>query len=85
MIDKHTAKDIDLRINTILKEIGIKDPPLNISDVEDFLLINKSFYDLEDPELLDKIKHKLKIGQQKVQKIIKKINLRALFFLTLIR
>jgi len=80
LIDKRTAKDIDLRINTILREIGVKEPPLNISDVEQFLLINKSFYDLEDPELLDKIKHKLQIGQQKVKKIINKINLRALFF-----
>ena len=79
IIDKRTKLEIDKRVKKILAEVGAKEPPLNLNEVEDFLMINKYYYDLTDPGFLDEIKHKLHIGSRKVLSIIKKISLKALF------
>lgn len=79
IIDLKTKKDIDKRVKKILNEIGVKTPPLNLDEVEEFLMIDKYYYDLTDPGLMDEIKHKLRIGSKKALNIVKKVSLKALF------
>jgi len=79
ILDIRTKREIDNRVKKILAEVGVKEPPLNLNEVEDFLMIHKYYYDLSDPGLLDEIKHRLRIGSRKAIGIIKKVSLKALF------
>lgn len=80
LIDPRTGIYIEKRVNKILKEMGIKEPPVDIDEVTQHLNIYKGFYDLEDPSLLQEINHKLKIGAKNFKDIFKKISLMGLCF-----
>jgi len=51
----------------------------NIKDLLEYLEVNRDFLDLEDPNLLQRFWHKVKIGQEKLIKVIKKIKLAAVW------
>ena len=78
-LDRKTALDIERRVERLLKEMSVKEPPLNVSDVMDHLSVDHSYYDLEDPGLIRDFWHKLKVGANKVNSIIKKVDLKALW------
>jgi hypothetical protein len=78
-MDRKTARDIDSRVEQILKEMGISTPPLKIEDVIEHLRIHHSYYSLEDPSLLKEIFHRIRIGAQKATDIVKKVNLKGLW------
>lgn len=80
-VDFRTARDIDKKVEKILKDMGIKEPPLNVKDVLDHLKIYKNYYDLDDPSLIKEFKHKIQIGGKKAKDLLGKINLRGLCFL----
>ena len=79
LIDHRTKQEIDKRVKKLISEVGASAPPLNLDDVQAFLMIHKYYYDLSDPGLLDKIKFKLHIGSRRAFDIIAKISLKALF------
>lgn len=78
-LDRKTALDIQCRVDRLFKEMGVKEPPLNMDDVMDHLSVDHSYYDLEDPGFLRDVWHKLQIGTHKISKIIKKVELKAIW------
>ena len=78
-MDDYTAEAIDKRIQKILEEAGISEPPLSLDKVLNFLDLHRSYYDLTDPNLLQEISHRLKVGTFRIKDIIGKINLRGLW------
>lgn len=79
-MDSRTANDIDSRVAKILKESGVFEPPVDLEVVLDFLDLYRGYYDLQNPSLLQEIKHKLKIGGHKAKEILGKIDLKGLWF-----
>lgn len=77
-MDERSARDIEKRIEKILHEMGIKEPPLILEDVLDFLNIHRDYYSLNDPKLLQEIFHKLRIGARKFNSLMEKIDLKGL-------
>ena len=68
-MDKFTSKDIDERVEKIIREIGVKEPPLDLEDVLDFLDLHRGYYDLNNPSLIQEVTHRLKIGAFKIKDI----------------
>lgn len=79
-MDEFTSKDIDERVKRILREIGVKEPPLNLENVLSFLDLHRGYYDLQNPNLIQNVTHRLKIGSFKIKDILGKINLRGLWY-----
>lgn len=79
IVDPKTAEDIDRRNRRLLREMGISEPPLHVEDVLEHLKVHHSYYDLADPNLLQEIWHRLRIGGQKVRNLVKKIDLKGLW------
>ncbi|MDP4194849.1 MAG: ImmA/IrrE family metallo-endopeptidase [Bacteroidota bacterium] len=80
LVDPLTARDIDKKTEKLLKEIGIKEPPVDLNSIISHLSIYRDYYDLGDPTLLHEIKHKVHIGSKKVKNIFGKISLQGLWF-----
>lgn len=78
-MDRKTANEIDKRIQKIIKEMGLREPPLKIDDVVQHLNVHHSYYDLEDPNLLQEIFHRMRIGAKKAIDAAKKVNLKGLW------
>jgi len=78
-LDGKTASEIKRRVERLLREMGVKEPPLNLEDVMDHLSVDHSYYDLEDPTLIRDFWHKLKVGASKVHSVMKRIDLKAIW------
>lgn len=79
MIKKKTRKEIDKIVARTIRDSGLTKPPIQIEDLLEFLNLHRDFYNLEDPSLIDRVRHRIIIGGQKVAKIAKKISLAALW------
>jgi len=79
-MDEFTTRDIDERVEKILKEIGILEPPVDLEDVLDFLDLHRGYYDLTNPNLVQEVTHRLKIGAFKIKEILGKVDLRGLWY-----
>lgn len=79
VMDERTERDINARIEKILKEMGAKEPPLHLEDVMGFLDVYRSYYSLKDPSLIQEIFHKIRIGAKKAKDLAEKIDLRGLW------
>lgn len=78
-MDESTRQEIERRAVSVLNEARLVEPPINIEEVLEFLKVNRKFYDLEDPSLLQRFTHKLRIGGQRFVAIARKINLAAIW------
>ena len=79
-MDERTANDIEKRIEKILREMGVKEPPLSLEDVMEFLDIYRGYYNLRDPGLIKEIMHRLHVGANKVIDLFEKIKLQGIWF-----
>jgi hypothetical protein len=79
LIKPRTCKEIDNIVTRTLRDAGLTDPPILIDELLEFLELHRDFYDLEDPRLIDRVRHKIRIGGRKLIKIANKINLHALW------
>ena len=79
MIKKQTRNEIDKIVAQTIRDSGLTEPPIQIEDLLEFLNLHRNFYDLEDPSLIDRVRHKIIIGGKKFVKIAKKIGLAALW------
>ncbi len=79
MTDESTKHEIDKTVTKTLKEAGMKEPPFLIGDLLDHLEIDREFYDLEDPSLIRRFVHKVKVKGKILSKIKEKIKLSALW------
>ncbi len=60
-ITQSTKRAIDKSVANVLREAGIYEPPVRIERVLEHLELYREFYDLEDPSLLAKVKHKMQV------------------------
>ena len=79
MIKPRTCKEIDKIVAKTLRDAGLTNPPISIEDILDFLELHRDFYDLEDPSLIKRVRHKIRIGGKKLINIARKIKLSALW------
>ena len=79
MIKDSTKRKIDKAVAKTLKEAGMREPPFLIEDLLDYLELDREFYDLEDPGLLRRFQHKVKVKGKILSKIKKTIKLVALW------
>jgi hypothetical protein len=79
MMDEPTCHEINRVVFKTLRDAGLTQPPIFIEDLLSHLDVHRDFYDLEDPTLLQRFWHKIRIGGERITKVIKKINLEALW------
>ena len=77
-ITQSTKRAIDKSVAKVLREAGIYEPPAKIERVLEHLELYREFYDLEDPSLLAKVKHKMQVEGRKVVRILRKIKFFAM-------
>jgi len=78
-VDKGTRRDIEKAAWKTLKEAGIVEPPVRIEAILQHLELDRDFYDLEDPTLLRRFWHKVKVQGHQLSRIIQKIKLAAVW------
>ncbi len=64
-ITQSTKRAIDKSVAKVLREAGVYQPPVKIERVLEHLELYREFYNLEDPSLLAKIKHKMQVEGRK--------------------
>jgi hypothetical protein len=74
-MDEGTRREIDKAAWNILREARIVEPPVRIDAVLRHLHLHRDFYDLEDPALLRRFWHKVKVKGHRLSSIIQKIKL----------
>ncbi len=71
-MDELTRTEIEKENTKIIKEIGIKCPPIQVENVLDHLSLHRRFFDLEDPNLLQQFWHKVEVQKFNLFKLVKK-------------
>lgn len=79
MPDESTRKEIDKVVRRTLKEARMKEPPFLINDLLGHLEIDQEFYDLEDPGLIRRFVHKVKVKGKILSEIRETIKLAAVW------
>jgi hypothetical protein len=79
LIKPGTSKEIDRIVAKTIRDAGLNEPPILIEDLLEFLQLHRDFYDLEDPGLIARVRHKIRIGGRKLVDIARKISLSALW------
>jgi Zn-dependent peptidase ImmA (M78 family) len=81
-----TAHDIDVRIERVLRGLGLPEPPLRLEDVRDLLKLDREFYTADDPSLVREVVSRIRIATLQVTQrpmllldAIKKWSLQALY------
>ena len=79
-VDVSTRREIDKIVERILRDGGLREPPIQITDVLEHLKLSRDFYRLDDPTLLRRFAHRLQIGTNKLVNIVRdKIKLAAVW------
>jgi len=68
-MDNSTRQEIDKSVLMTLRDAGLIKPPILVEDLLHSLEVNRSFYDLEDPTLIQRFLHKVRVGGQKLNKM----------------
>ena len=79
MVDESTKREIDKVVMKTLKEAGMREPPFLVDDLFEHLEIDREFYDLEDPSLIRRFLHKVKVKGKILSTIKEKIKLAAMW------
>ena len=79
MIDNATQQEIDRVVVKTLKEAGMREPPFMIDDLLGHLAVDRNFYDLQDPHLLRRVWHRIRVQGRALAKIKAKIKLAAVW------
>lgn len=81
-----TAKDIDERVERVLRGLGLPEPPLRLEDVRDLLKLDRGFYTADDPGVLREAISRIRVAGTQVFKrptllieAIRKASLQALY------
>lgn len=78
-MDELTRREIDKATERILKDAGLSSPPIEIEPLLEHLRVHRDFYDLQDPNLLLRFWHKVRVEKQKLFRIVTKIHLAAVW------
>lgn len=77
-VREHARRDIDRLVRRVLRDSGSAEPPLDIANVLRVLNLDREFYDLEEPRLLKRIQHRVRVGARRLAEYLDKIKLQAL-------
>lgn len=78
VVSEHARRDIDRLVRRLLRDSGSSEPPVNVEDVLQVLDLDLEFYDLEEPRLLKRVQHRVKVGAKRLAEYLDKIKLQAL-------
>jgi hypothetical protein len=78
-MDDQSREEIDRISRQVLQDARLVEPPIEIEEVLHFLKVHRKFYDLDDPNLLQRFAHKLRVGGQRIAQIARKIKLAAIW------
>jgi hypothetical protein len=79
-VDDPTRREIDKVVERILRDSGLRNPPIQVMDVIEFLKLHREFYSLDDPKLLQRLAHRIQIGKDRIVNVVReKIRLAALW------
>lgn len=85
-VSEREARDIDARVEKVLRGLGKPDPPLRLEDVRELLSLDLNFYSSSDTGCLQETVSRLKVAGKQVIKrpgllldAIRKMDLRALW------
>lgn len=82
-VDEPTRRAIEKIVERILRDSGLRNPPIQIADVIEFLELHRDFYSLDDPKLLQRFAHRIRIGKDRIVNVARdKIRLAALWLPT---
>ena len=86
VLSEKTAKDIDERVERILRGLGHPEPPLRLEDVRELLKLDLDYYRANDPGILQETISRIRIAGIQVYKrptllidAIRKASLQALY------
>jgi hypothetical protein len=65
-MDDLTRREIDKVTERTLREAGLTFPPIRIEFLLEHLRVHRDFYDLQDPSLLQRFWHKVRVEKQKL-------------------
>ena len=86
IVSAKTARDIDGRVDRVLRGLGHPDPPLRLEDVRDLLQLELTFYTADDPGVINEAISRIRVAGIQVYKrpmlvidAIRKFSLKALY------
>ena len=86
IISPKTARDIDKRVERVLRGLGDPEPPLQLIDARELLKLDREFYTADDPSVVQEVISRLRIGRKQVLKrptllfdAISKFSLKSLY------
>ena len=86
VLSEKTAKDIDERVERVLRGLGHPEPPLRLEDVRELLKLDLDFYTADDPGILQETISRIRVAGIQVYKrptllidAIRKASLQALY------
>ncbi len=86
LLQPKTARDIDGRIERVLKGLGNPEPPLRLEDVRALLKLDRAFYTADDPSLAREAISRIRVAVIQVYQrptlildAIRKMSLKALY------
>lgn len=86
IIRAKTARDIDRRVERVLRGLGHPEPPLRLEDVRELLKLDRVFYTADDPDIVRETISRIRIAGIQVYKrpkllidAIRKSSLQALY------
>ena len=85
-LDPRTVRDIDKVVDRVHQNLDYKDGAVELREVRELLRLDLKYYRLDDPDLVDDVIHKLKVGAKQViarpgllVEAVRKFDLSALF------
>ena len=79
-MDKYTKPSIKKENDKLLREIGIKRPPVRVDDILEYLDLHRRFYNIEDPNLFQRFWHNVEVKKNKLFNLVRKVKLVAMWF-----
>lgn len=81
-----TAQDIDQRVARVIEGLGNPEPPLDLASVRELLKLDRQFYTLDDPTLMNEVISRIRVATIQVFRrptllldAIKKLSIQALY------
>lgn len=78
-MDHKTRREIDKIVKRTLREAALTEPPIQVSVLIDHLNLHREFYNLQDPSLLQRLRHKVQIHGRRLAQLATKITLNAVW------
>lgn len=77
-VDQTSQRDIDRLVLRVLRDAGFRGPPVDIGQVLDTLKLDREFYDLESPRLMQRIRHGILVGKKRLSEFVERVSLQAI-------